>query len=158
MTDIVDQETRSRMMSSIGGKNTKPELLLRSYLHSKGMRFRLHRKDLPGKPDIVLPRYRSAIFVNGCYWHRHQGCHYASTPSTNSDFWEEKFRQTLHRDQRQQSELTSSGWRVLVVWECGLKHSSYRLDQVCDLVRGRYDVMEWPAVPPRPCEKNNCAS
>ena len=108
-------------MSAIKGRDTKPELQLRKLLHSLGYRFRIQRKDLPGKPDIVLPRYRTAIFVNGCFWHRHEGCKYASTPSTNSEFWEKKFAANMERDARNYAALKALGWHVLIIWECEVK-------------------------------------
>ena len=100
MADIVDPETRSRMMSGIKGKNTRPELALRRALHARGFRYRLHDKRLPGKPDLILPRFRAAIFVHGCFWHRHEGCKYATTPATRPEFWQAKFRENAERDQR----------------------------------------------------------
>jgi DNA mismatch endonuclease, patch repair protein len=118
MTDIVDKATRSRMMSGIRGKNTKPEIAVRSYLHRKGFRFRLHRKDLPGKPDIVLPKYKLAIFVHGCFWHRHKNCKFAYTPKSNRAFWNRKFRENLARDTKNLKALSREGWRALVLWEC----------------------------------------
>jgi len=105
-------------MSGIRGKNTRPEIAVRRYLHAHGFRFRLHRKDLPGKPDVVLPKYRTAIFVHGCYWHRHDGCKYATTPSSNREFWQRKFRENVERDRRDQARLADAGWNVLVIWEC----------------------------------------
>jgi len=108
-------------MSRIQGKNTRPEILLRSMLHRAGFRFRIHDKKLPGRPDIVLPRYRSVIFVNGCFWHRHPSCKEATVPSTRTDFWLEKFIQTVKRDSKKTAELETAGWQVLVVWECELK-------------------------------------
>ncbi|KAB0498960.1 very short patch repair endonuclease [Pseudomonas vancouverensis] len=119
--DVVDQVTRSRMMSSIRGKNTQPELRVRRFLHAHGYRFRLHRKDLPGNPDIVLPKLMTCIFVHGCFWHRHPGCRYSTFPSTHTEFWGEKFRKNVERDVRQQAELKAMGWTVLIVWECELK-------------------------------------
>lgn len=120
MTDIVDAATRSRMMSKIRGKNTKPEKYVRSSLHSVGFRFRLHRKDLPGKPDIVLPKHNAAIFVNGCFWHGHD-CSLFKWPKTRHEFWKEKITTNVVRDQRNQTELMKMGWRVCVVWECSFR-------------------------------------
>ncbi len=105
-------------MSRISGKNTKPELIVRKLLHRMGYRFRLHRKDLPGKPDIVLPRYRTVIFVHGCFWHGHPGCKRSKRPSTNIEFWNEKLDKNIRRDKENISALESSGWRVLVIWAC----------------------------------------
>lgn len=121
MTDIVDRETRSRMMAGIGGRNTRPELALRSALHARGFRFRLHARDLPGKPDIVLPRYRAVIFVHGCFWHRHADCRYATTPATRPEFWQDKFAGNVRRDAAAVAELRHRRWRVAIVWECGLR-------------------------------------
>ena len=118
MADIVDPVTRSRMMSGIRGKNTVPEKLVRSFLHSTGLRFRLHVENLPGKPDIVLPKYRAIVFVNGCFWHRHNGCRYAYSPKSRISFWNEKFTKTVERDARNKQLLSDAGWRVYVVWEC----------------------------------------
>lgn len=108
-------------MSRIRGKNTKPEVKLRSLLHRAGFRFRIHDNKLPGKPDIVLPRYRSVIFVHGCFWHRHEGCRYCTTPVTRKDFWDKKFSDTKQRDRKNQQQLAEAGWNVIVVWECELK-------------------------------------
>ncbi len=108
-------------MSRIRGSDTKPELALRSMLHRSGFRFRLHDKSLPGRPDIVLKRYRTVIFVHGCFWHRHRNCANATTPSTRPDFWNEKFRLTIQRDARNVKELKEAGWHVITVWECELR-------------------------------------
>jgi DNA mismatch endonuclease (patch repair protein) len=108
-------------MSRIKGRDTGPELLLRSLLHRAGFRFRLHPKELPGKPDIVLPRYRAVVFVHGCFWHRHDGCRNATTPSTRAEFWQEKFDSNMNRDQRNMAALEAAGWTVFTVWECELK-------------------------------------
>jgi DNA mismatch endonuclease, patch repair protein len=105
-------------MSRIRGKDTKPELRVRSQLHRMGYRFRLHRKDLPGRPDIVLPKYDTVIFVHGCFWHRHKGCRFAYTPKTRVEFWETKFEQNVRRDKRNAAALWRGGWRVLKIWEC----------------------------------------
>jgi len=116
--DVHTTEQRSRNMSAIKGRDTKPELRVRSALHALGYRFRLHRKDLPGKPDIVLPKYRTAIFVHGCFWHSHS-CRWGSViPKTRADFWEEKRGGTVNRDVRNRRALEAAGWRVIVVWEC----------------------------------------
>lgn len=118
MADIVDRATRSRMMSGIRGADTTPERLVRSYLHRAGLRFRLHARDLPGSPDVLLPRWRTAVFVHGCYWHRHRGCRFATTPSTNRAFWRRKFAANEARDRRNVRRLRALGWRVITVWEC----------------------------------------
>jgi len=118
MADIVDRATRSRMMAGIKGKDTTPERLVRSHLHRAGLRFRLQAGDLPGRPDLVLPRWNAVIFVHGCYWHRHPGCRYATTPATNVHFWKNKFDANVARDTRNIAALRVAGWRVFVVWEC----------------------------------------
>jgi DNA mismatch endonuclease, patch repair protein len=118
MVDIVDQETRSRMMAGIRGQDTLPERIVRSYLHGSGLRFRLHPPRLPGRPDLILPRWRAVVFVHGCFWHRHPGCPKAVSPRTNGGFWQAKFQQTVDRDRRQAAALESLGWRVFTVWEC----------------------------------------
>lgn len=121
MTDIVPPATRSRMMAGIRGKNTAPELAVRKALFAAGLRFRLHRKDLPGRPDIVLGRRRIAIFVHGCFWHQHAGCRNAKMPATNREFWTEKLLANVRRDQRAVCELQNAGWRILIVWECSVR-------------------------------------
>jgi DNA mismatch endonuclease (patch repair protein) len=118
MTDIVDRATRSRMMSGIRGKDTSPEILVRKFLHRAGLRFRLHVRNLPGRPDIVLPRYRTIVLVNGCFWHRHEGCRYSYMPKSRIAFWKQKFLKNVERDERNQQSLREAGWRVYVVWEC----------------------------------------
>jgi len=120
--DIVTPEKRSRMMAGIRSRDTKPEIIVRSTLHRMGYRFRLHRRDLPGSPDIVLPKYRTAIFVHGCFWHRHRGCKYAYSPKSRVSFWEQKFRDNVERDRRVQRQLRRLGWRVIIVWECQTRH------------------------------------
>ena len=117
-------EQRSRNMSAIKSKNTKPEIKVRKVLHSMGYRFRLHRKDLPGSPDIVLPKYKTVIFVHGCFWHRHENCKYATTPKTRPAFWESKFNEIIRRDRTNQNNLIKLGWKVLVIWECDLKSTN----------------------------------
>ena len=121
MVDIVDAVTRSRMMRAIRGRDTGPEMRLRSLLHRAGFRFRLHRRDLPGRPDIVLPRHHAVVLVHGCFWHRHQDCRFATTPATRPDFWAAKFAANVARDGRNIADLQALGWRVAVVWECELK-------------------------------------
>lgn len=111
-------------MSRIHGKNTKPEVKLRSLLHRAGFRFRVHARKLPGSPDIVLPKYKSLIFVNGCFWHQHEGCKYCYMPKTRRDFWEKKLSNTVKRDKANQKSLQEAGWEVFVVWECELKRDS----------------------------------
>lgn len=120
MVDVVDPKTRSRMMSGIRGKNTKPEILIRKALHAGGFRFRLHRKNLPGSPDIVLPKYRAVILINGCFWHGHQ-CRLFKWPKTRPKFWRNKIEGNIRRDQQKLSELKKMGWRVCLLWECGIK-------------------------------------
>jgi DNA mismatch endonuclease (patch repair protein) len=106
------------MMAGIKGVNTRPERLVRSFLHRHGLRFRLHGKGLPGRPDLVLPRYKAAVFVHGCFWHRHPGCRFAYNPKSNSAFWQKKFSENVRRDERKEKELRGAGWRVFTVWEC----------------------------------------
>ncbi len=123
-------------MSRIRGKDTKPELRVRSQLHRMGYRFRLHRKDLPGRPDIVLPKYDTVIFVHGCFWHRHKGCRFAYTPKTRVEFWETKFEQNVRRDKRNAAALWRGGWRVLKIWECEMESS----EALARLIRSRMKV------------------
>jgi DNA mismatch endonuclease (patch repair protein) len=129
MVDIVDAATRSRMMSGIRGRNTKPELLIRSLLHRRGFRFRLDARDLPGRPDIVLPRYGAVIFVHGCFWHGHD-CPLFKWPQTRPDFWREKIGRNLANDEKSRAALLAAGWRVGVVWECALRGANRDLDGV----------------------------
>lgn len=121
MADVHSPETRSFNMSQIKGKNTKPEELVRRYLFSHGFRYRKNVNTLPGKPDIVLPKYKTCIFVNGCFWHKHEGCKYFVWPKNNAEFWQTKINANSERDQLQQRKLQSMGWNVIVVWECELK-------------------------------------
>lgn len=124
MVDVVSSEKRSAMMSGIRAKNTKPEMLVRKALFASGYRFRLHRKDLPGNPDVVLPGRKVAVFVHGCFWHAHDHCHLAKMPSTRPDFWQQKLEGNRQRDARKTTELLAKGWRVLVVWECFLREKT----------------------------------
>lgn len=119
--DIWTKEKRSEVMSKIKGKNTKPEMILRSQLFRQGFRFRVHQKDLPGKPDIVLPKYQTAIFVHGCFWHYHKDCREGRIPSTNSKFWKEKLEKNIAKDEKHIEALKLAGWNVIVVWECEIE-------------------------------------
>ena len=123
--DHLTQEKCSWNMSRIKSKDTTPERIVRSFLHRNGFRFRLHVKDLPGKPDIVLPKYKTVIEIRGCYWHRHEGCKNATTPSTNTEFWKNKFGATVARDKRTEQDLKALGWNVIVVWECEINISNF---------------------------------
>lgn len=134
MTDVVDEETRSRMMAGIKGKNTSPELLVRRYLHATGLRFRLHDRRLPGSPDLAFPGLKVALFVHGCFWHRHTDCPFATTPKTRADFWQQKFSANVTRDRRNLDALTTAGWKPVVVWECELSQDS-TLDELYWRVR-----------------------
>jgi DNA mismatch endonuclease (patch repair protein) len=124
MVDVVSPESRSRMMSGIRGKDTKPEMIVRKALFAAGYRFRLHRRDLPGAPDVVMPGRKVAIFVHGCFWHMHAKCKYAKLPSTRPEFWQSKLSGNLKRDQKAIDALMSSGWRVLTVWECSTRNAA----------------------------------
>ncbi|MFW3963813.1 very short patch repair endonuclease [Acinetobacter radioresistens] len=134
MTDIVDSSTRSRMMAGIRGRNTKPELLIRSLLHRKGFRFRLHVKDLPGKPDIVLPKYRAVIFIHGCFWHGHQDCHLFRLPATRTEFWQEKILRNQTNDSRAVELLLAINWRVCIVWECSIRGARKDPEKVANMI------------------------
>ena len=129
MADHLSKERRSWNMSRIKGQNTTPELKLRSCLHRLGFRFRIHDTKLPGKPDIVMAKYRTAVFVHGCFWHRHDGCRHTSTPKSNQSFWLEKFRRTLDRDQQNFKALNNLGWQVLIVWECEINSDASQAAQ-----------------------------
>lgn len=120
MTDILSKEQRSKLMSKVRSQDTKPEWILRCGLHRLGFRYRLKNNQLSGSPDLAFPKYHAAVFVHGCYWHRHPGCKDASTPKSNIDFWERKFAENVERDSRIIRELENLGWRILVVWECEL--------------------------------------
>lgn len=120
--DRLSKERRGWNMSRIRGKDTSPEKTVRSFIHRLGYRFRLHRRDLPGQPDIVLPRLRAVIFVHGCYWHRHKGCKYAYTPKTRIEFWQRKFDDNVERDKQVLKSLRKRGWRILLAWECQISN------------------------------------
>mgnify|MGYP003498922919 FL=1 len=138
MSDTLSQTQRSYNMSRIRGKNTKPEILVRKGLHARGFRFRLHNKKLPGSPDIVLPKYGVAIMVNGCFWHGHKGCRYATKSKTNIEFWETKIARNRHRDEVTTAHLEALGWAVMTIWECELRNTSQlddRLDALAEEIR-----------------------
>ena len=126
-------EQRSRNMSAIKSKNTKPEIKVRKILHSMGYRFRLHSKDLPGSPDIVLPKYKTVIFVHGCFWHRHKDCKYATTPKTRQDFWNKKFTTNIERDLEIHEKIKNLNWRSVVIWECETKNMENLRDKIIDV-------------------------
>ncbi|ACU03152.1 very short patch repair endonuclease [Pedobacter heparinus] len=121
MTDVHSKETRSYNMSRIKGKDTKPELLVRKFLHKNGFRYRIHVKDLPGKPDIVLPKYKTVIFVHGCFWHGHAGCRYYVIPKTRTDWWLNKINGNVTKDLKSKQALIDSGWNIIEIWECELR-------------------------------------
>lgn len=123
LMDAVDAVTRSRIMRSVPRKDTAPEVRLRKSLHRLGLRYRTHIDSLPGSPDIVFPKAKVAIFVHGCYWHRHEGCRLATTPGSNVDFWMDKFRANVVRDKRASRRLRAAGWSVMTVWQCKIKRS-----------------------------------
>ncbi|MFZ2387098.1 MAG: very short patch repair endonuclease [Polaromonas sp.] len=128
MADVVDAATRSRMMAGIRGKDTKPELIVRKFLHQQGFRYRLHPRHLPGVPDLLLPKYHTVIFVHGCFWHQHPGCRYATMPKNNAEFWQAKLASNVERDLKVISKLKVDGWRVVVIWECEINEQ--RLTQL----------------------------
>lgn len=121
MADVHSKQTRSYNMSQIRSKDTKPEILVRKFLHSKGLRFRLHSKNLPGKPDIVLPKYKTVIFVHGCFWHGHKGCKYFVVPKTRAEWWLSKINGNAANDLKKRSALKKEGWKIINIWECELK-------------------------------------
>lgn len=127
MADKLTREKRSWNMSRIRGKDTEIEVKVRKYLFSQGFRFRKNVSDMPGKPDIVLPKYKTVIFIHGCYWHRHAGCKNCTTPSTNRDFWLDKFEKNIKNDSKHQQELEAAGWKVLTLWECEIEDDFDRL-------------------------------
>ena len=142
MADVHSPETRSFNMSQIKGKNTKPEELVRRYLFSHGFRYRKNVSTLPGKPDIVLPKYKTCIFVNGCFWHKHEGCRCFVWPKNNAEFWKKKITGNVERDLRQQNELRLLGWNVVVIWECELKKDRFNetMASVTDNLRNNVTI------------------
>lgn len=145
MADIVSPEVRSRMMSGIRGKDTKPEWLVRRALHARGFRYRLHDRKLAGRPDLALPRYRAVVFVHGCFWHGHD-CRYFRLPTTRTEFWESKISRNQSNDSRNRASLLEAGWRVAVVWECALRGATHNMDDVAETLaawlRGEETMLE----------------
>lgn|SRR6185503_2791175 len=135
MVDIVSKATRSRMMSGIRGKHTKPELLVRKFFHRCGLRYLLHDPRLPGKPDLVLPRFRVVVNVHGCFWHQHRGCRFAYMPASNRSFWRDKLQGNVLRDRRIDRQLRRMGWRVFTLWECEVEDAR-RLTRIVNAIRG----------------------
>lgn len=123
--DVHSPEQRSFNMSRIRSTDTKPEIIVRKWLWAKGYRYRLYRKDLPGRPDIVISRYKTAVFINGCFWHHHEGCHYATIPATRTEWWTEKFLKTAERDRNAVQKLENAGWNVVTVWECEIRSGRF---------------------------------
>lgn len=146
--DIVDPATRSRMMSGIRSTNTKPELAVRRFLHARGFRFRIHQTGLLGRPDIVLPKWNTVVFVHGCFWHRHPGCEKATTPSSNVQKWMDKFSANVARDAKVRAALLAEGWNVIVIWECGIgkKGDVSALEWLPDAIRhpSAGHLVDWP--------------
>jgi DNA mismatch endonuclease (patch repair protein) len=141
MTDVYDQTQRSKVMRSVKSENTKPEVIVRQTLHALGYRFRLHRRDLPGKPDIVLPRYHKIIFVHGCFWHQHPNCKDAERPQSNTDYWNRKLDRNVQRDQNNITVLRASSWSVLVIWTCETKNRDQLRQRLEAFMRDRYEPM-----------------
>ena len=146
MTDRIDATARSRTMAAIRSKNTQPEKWVRSALHRQGFRFRLHSKTLPGSPDLVLRKHHAVIFINGCFWHQHEGCKAAHLPKSRTDFWARKFARNLARDQKVLYQLKVLGWRAAIIWECGLKKArrEQSLQHVVAWLQSHSEYFEWP--------------
>lgn len=148
MSEKISQETRSRMMAGIRGRDTKPELLVRRHLHSAGLRFRLFRKDLPGRPDVVLPRWNAVVFVHGCFWHGHKGCALFRVPKTRTEFWTDKIARNAQRDEAVIQRLLGEKWRVAIVWECALRADAPgALRSLVEFIRGSVELAEFSAPP-----------
>lgn len=138
MADVHDKATRSFNMSQIKGKNTKPEMIVRKFLHAQGLRYKLHDKTLPGKPDIVLPKYKTVIFIHGCFWHGHEGCRYFVVPKSRTEWWLNKINTNKKSDYKAASELNERGWSIITIWECELK--SLSLIKTCDSLLNKLHV------------------
>ncbi len=146
MSDIVDKETRSRMMAGIKGKNTKPELVIRKAIFNRGFRYRIHEKKLPGKPDIVLKKYKAVIFIHGCFWHKHN-CHLFKWPKSNPNFWKKKISTNKKNDLQNINKLIESGWRITIIWECSLKGKGKPdfeelITKLCDWIESSEERLE----------------
>lgn len=137
MADVHSKETRSYNMSRIKGKDTKPELLVRKFLFARGIRYRLHDKKLPGKPDLVFPKYKTVLFIHGCFWHGHEGCKYYVTPKTNTEWWLAKINGNMIKDKNSIIQLEQQGWKVLVIWECSLKPAGFL--QTMNMLAGNFE-------------------
>lgn len=135
MADNLTPNERSKLMSKVSGRDTKPEMIVRKFLYKQRIRYRLHVKSLPGTPDIVIKKYKKTIFVHGCFWHGHENCRASRLPSTNFDFWKSKREKNLDRDRRNNKELVSQGWKVLVVWECEIKNKNSREKRLSKLLQ-----------------------
>lgn len=151
MADVLNPEQRHRCMSNIKGKDTKPEMIVRRHIHACGYRYGLHNSKLPGKPDIVLRRLKTVIFIHGCFWHGHAGCKYFRLPSTRTEFWENKINTNIERDKRNIEELERQGWHVIVIWECNLKSKDIReetlhklIQELTDISNGTYRYPHYP--------------
>ena len=147
MNDVVDSKRRSELMAGIRSRDTSPELAVRRIAHGMGLRFRLHRKNLPGRPDLVFPKHRLAVFVHGCFWHRHHGCRYAYTPKSRIAFWTAKFAANVARDARQEAALRACGWQVLVIWECETKHKTVVERRLASLIWSEGSVLRQESTP-----------
>ncbi len=143
MTDTVTKARRSEIMSLVRGKDTKPEIKVRSFLHRKGLRYRLHANNLPGKPDMVLPKYKTVVFIHGCFWHGHKNCKLARVPKSNIEFWNEKIQGNARRDEANKIKLNALGWRVLTVWECELTQND--LDSLARTIKAAKQTHTAPA-------------
>jgi DNA mismatch endonuclease, patch repair protein len=148
LVDVVDKKTRSRMMAGIKGANTQPELRIRQALHREGFRFRLHGRQLPGKPDVVFSQFAAVLFVHGCYWHRHEGCRLSTTPRTNPQFWSDKFSANVKRDIAVRNALADEGWRIGIVWECALRSKDIEpvAQAIATWLRSDKPFLEVPAI------------
>jgi len=144
MADVLTPDQRSYNMSCIKNKNTKPEKIVRNFLFSKGLRYRKNDRRYPGHPDVVLPKYKTVVFVHGCFWHLHENCRYARLPKSNIDYWSKKLTKNKERDAREQAELRNMGWKVIVVWECELKKDKRQqtLDNLYKQITGRTFTQE----------------
>ena len=159
MADTMTHEQRSRCMSAVKGKDTKPEMIVRKYLFSKGLRFRLHVRSLPGNPDIVLPKYKTVVFINGCFWHGHEGCKYYRLPKSNVEFWESKITNNKNRDVLNEIKLKELGWRVIRIWECEIRRVQDRnqsLERLYNQIVKRFTRYEENEIPIQIAAEEEC--